>query len=169
MLVPMWSPHCSPTHSIARTLGRTRQSTPMFSPRAQRFASLPWFDFRWSGSRCPRGVDVPADLAGLTIATPQLGNTQDVAAVTGSPIRDSQPTSKVAETYRSSHSQTRTDSPRSGGRNRRCVGSRAVGFLIHQSWRARSAERSRPVGWRSVQPRPSSCAAPTSSISTPMP
>ena len=26
------------------------------------------------------GVDVPADLAGLTIATPQLGNTQDVAA-----------------------------------------------------------------------------------------
>ena len=69
----------SPARSTPPTSGRTRRSTPSPSPRARPSGSSPapppaassW----WSSPRSPRR----ATCKGKKIATPQLGNTQDVA------------------------------------------------------------------------------------------
>ena len=98
------------------------------------------------------GIDAPADLAGTTLATPQLGNTQDVALrswLAGRGLRDRH----LGRRRREHHAdRERADAHAvPAGRPRRRVAAGAVGVAPdHRCGRARPRGRGRPVGGRRV-------------------
>ena len=73
------SRRCSPAPSTPPTSARTRPSTPTRSPTARPSASSPAPPPAARTSWSSPTSTAPADLKGKTLATPQLGNTQDVA------------------------------------------------------------------------------------------
>ena len=73
------SRRCSPAPSTPPTSARTRPSTPSPSPTARPSGSSPAPPRAAPSSSSSRTSTAPADLKGKKLATPQLGNTQDVA------------------------------------------------------------------------------------------
>ena len=82
-----------------------------------------------------------ADLKGKTLATPQLGNTQDVALRTWLKSRASTRTPRAAATWPSCRRRTRPRSTRSSRRHRRRLAARAVGDAADPGGRRQGARR----------------------------
>ena len=73
------SRRCSPVPSTSRSSAPTRRSTASPSPTARRSGSSPGSTSGGAYLVVKPEITTPSDLAGTTIATPSLGNTQDVA------------------------------------------------------------------------------------------
>ena len=155
----------SPTPSTPPTSARTRPSTPTPSPTARPSGSSPAppraAPSSWSSPTSTR----PADLKGKKIATPQLGNTQDVA------LR----VLAEGEGPEHRHGGRRRRQHRPAGeqpdpadlqrrRHRRRLGARAVGDPAGPGGRRQGPRRrARPVAGRQVRHHPPDRRPPSSS------
>ena len=110
---PRPSRRCSPTPSTPASSGPTRPSTASPSPTARPCASSPAPRRAAPPSSSARASTAPDDLAGTTLATPSLGNTQDVALRAWLTEQGYRPTPAAVATWRSSRRRTPTRWPRS--------------------------------------------------------
>ena len=159
----------SPTPSTPPSSAPTRPSTPSPSPTARPCASSPGpprAARSWSPSR---RSPAPAHLEGKKIATPQLGNTQDVALRAWLKEQgfetDDQGGGDVSIVPQE-NAQTLDDLQ--GRRHRRRLGARALGHPAHPGGRRpRCWSTSATCGPRASTSPPTSSCARSSSRSTP--
>ena len=131
--------------------------------RAPRPAAPPW-------SSETGHHDVRADLEGTTLATPSLGNTQDVALrawLADAGLRDRhRPAAATSRSVPQANADTLDDLP--ARRHRRRLGPRALGHPPRDRGRRPGARRrGRPVARRASSSPPTSSSAPSSSSEHP--
>ena len=99
------------------------------------------------------GIDAPADLAGITLATPSLGNTQDVALRAWLEEQGFETdTSGGGDVSITPQENADTLAAFQAGRPRRCVGARAVGHSPRRGGRwPRARRRSRALAGRALR------------------
>ena len=159
----------SPEPSTPPSSAPTRPSTPSPSPTARPSGSSPAPPRaapRWS---CAPDIDSPEDLAGKTLATPSLGNTQDVALrawLTDEGYETDETGGGDVSIAPQENADTLDRLP--GRRHRRRLGARALGHPPGQRGRRpRARRRGRPLARRPVRHHPPLIVAPSSSRSTP--